>query len=122
LSNGPDLSRRTFLTATGAVVAGGVLAGGLAGCGDTSPPAAGTTAPDQTKAYILSGRGRRVSRAALIHNHNWVFVSQAAAEAGRAHPGDTSKVVPIDISVRTWTQWFGGGLSAVDQRGIFTTP
>lgn len=111
---GSSLSRRTFLAASGAV-----LAAGLVGCGDSrtsfSPPA---RSPDMTKAFLLSGRGRSVSNAATMHNHNKVFVSQAAADSGRAHPGDNSRIVRIDVSVAQWRQWFGSGRTVVDLRNL----
>ena len=117
MSDRADLSRRAFLTATGAVVAGSLLAGGLSGCGDSAPSPAGPQGTTgRTKAYMLSGRNRRVSGAALLHNHNMVFVSPEAADGCRAHDGDNSRVVRIDIGPKQWSDWFGSGATKVDLR------
>ncbi len=99
------LTRRGFIVATGAS-----MAVGLVGCGGGSGPPQGV---DATKAFLLSGKGRRVSNAAKCHNHNKIFATEAAANEGRAHMGDTSKVVPIDMNPRRWIAVF---------RGIMTTP
>ena len=112
---GPRLNRRDFLVATTAT---GLLAGTglLTGCGSSSNVE--PEAPDMTKMYALSGKGRRVSNAALAHNANKRFATPQAAENGRAHPGDTSKVVPLDTSPATWLAWFGNGAQCVDLRKI----
>jgi hypothetical protein len=46
----------------------------------------------------LSGRGRRVSQAAKRHNANKLFASADLARRHRAHPGDTSEVVSVQVS------------------------
>lgn len=82
-------------------------------CGGGSPaPAPKTTAV----AYRLSTRGRRASRASKANAANKVFASRAAAEAGRAHPGENSRVVPIDLFPDQWEAWFGGGETVIDRR------
>ncbi len=39
-------------------------------------------------------------------------------QTGRAHPGDTSKVVPLDVNPNTWFKHFGSGVPCVDLRRI----
>ncbi|MHC4938892.1 MAG: hypothetical protein ACYTHK_07990 [Planctomycetota bacterium] len=72
----------------------------------------------QRVAYRLSTRGRRASRAAKAHAANKRFVTRAAAESARAHPGDNSPVVSIDVSPEQWLAWFGDGSQAVDLRHV----
>ena len=106
------LTRRTFLAATGAI---GV--GVLAGCGGSS--GSSPAAVDQTKAYALSTRNvSSASNAAKAHAANKRFLTPEIADANRAHPGDKSKIVPLDISPTTWNLWFGGGNPIVDLRKI----
>jgi hypothetical protein len=66
--------------------------------------------------YQRSGRGRRVSRAAKIHNHNRRYATIAAAVADAPHAGDTSRIVAIDVSQSTWDWYFGAGLEVIDLR------
>lgn len=108
------LTRRGFMARGVIAATGAVVAGSLIGCGGNGPATQNVTTSQQ--AYILSGRGRRVSNAALSHNHSMRFVSAAAADACRAHAGDTSKVVTIDISAKQWQAWFGSGATKVDLR------
>ncbi len=106
------LTRRTFMAATGATV--GAIA--LVGCGGGSTPTA--TPIDTSKAWRLSGARRRISNAAKSHNANKVFATPLAAHVGRAHPGDTSKIVPMDVNPNTWLKHFGAGDPCVDLRQI----
>jgi hypothetical protein len=88
----------------------------LTGCGGggTSNPAV-----QQTKAFRLSTRGvSSASNAAKAHAANKRFPSAAIADANRAHPGDKSRIVAIDVSPATWNLWFGGGRSIVDLRRL----
>ena len=106
------LSRRDVLFAAGATAA---LT--LVGCGGGgSTPAAQQAGPQIV--FKLSGRGRRVSNAAKSHNANKLFASAEAAQAGRAHPGDRSKVVQLVVSPARWQQLFGTGLQVADLRRI----
>lgn len=84
------ISRRQFLFASGAVAASSL----------TSRPAVAEPpgAEGPCIIYRLSLRGRRGSRAAKAHNANLRFATQAAADANRAHPGDHSRIVPLDVS------------------------
>src|SRR5262245_40340350 len=105
---------RAALTATGlaaTVVFGGCGGGG--GHGGSALPASGPVT-----IFALSGRGRRISKAAKSHNANWRFVSPAAALANRAHPGDTSQVVPLQISAAEFQRLFGTFRAKVDLRHV----
>jgi hypothetical protein len=111
-----DLTRRGFLAATSAVTLGA-----LVGCGSSSSAGSnlGSNPVDETKAYRLSTRDvGSASNAAKLHAGNMRFVSPEAAEASRAHRGDKSRIVPIDIKRETWQKWFGGGATKVDLRHL----
>jgi len=114
MSDDLRLTRRAVMVQGIVVATGAIAAGTLLGCGGGG----GGGEPLQdfvvSKAYMLSGRGLRTSKAAQLHNHNKVFPTPEAAEVGRAHAGDTSRVVPIDVKPDTWLNWFA--------RGIHTTP
>ena len=56
--------------------------------------------------YRLSCRGRRGSQAAKKHNANLRFVSPEVAELHRAHPGDTSQIVPLTVSHAEYKRLF----------------
>jgi hypothetical protein len=107
------ITRRVFLA-----VAGAAGVAGLTGCGSGSPaPApAGPIEGSGFVAYRFSTRGKRASKAAKAHAANKLFSSAAAAESGRAHPGDNSDIVTIDVSEATWKAYFGGGATSVDLR------
>ena len=108
-----DLSRRSFLIASGAV-----SIGMLAGCGGGGTPAP-RVGVEQTKAYRLSTRRvASASNAAKAHAANKRFISPDVADANRAHPGDKSRIVTIDVSPATWNLWFGRGQAIVDLRRI----
>ena len=108
-----ELTRRGFLAATGAVAVGSLLGCGGGGGTDTPPESV------QTKAYRFSTRDvDSASNAAKSHAANMRFVSPAAAELSRAHPGDKSKIVPVDIKPATWDLWFGSGSTQVDLRKL----
>jgi hypothetical protein len=104
-SDGRRLTRRGFLraglAATG-VVAAVVVTGCGGGGGKDAQPAGGPVT-----IYALSGRGRRISNAAKSHNANMRFVSPEVALASRAHPGDTSHAVPLQVSNAEFTRLFG---------------
>lgn len=106
------LSRRDFLILTG-MLAFAALPGCDSRC---SAPTSGA-APSRS-AYRLSGRGRRISNAAKKHNANKLFATAEAAEGHRAHPGDTSRVVSIDVSDAFYRQLFADG-DIADLRRVF---
>lgn len=101
------LTRRGFLG-----VAAGAAALVSVGCPQT-PPAQGSIT-----AYMRSGRGKRVSNAAKLHNHNHLYATRAAALADPAHPGDKSKVVSVVISKARYDRLFAGNRQVVDLRVI----
>jgi hypothetical protein len=102
------MPRRGFLALLGFL--------GLAACGGGS--SGSTPVVNKTVAFRLSTRGRRASQAAKSNAANKRFVSRAAAEAGRAHPGDSSRVVSLDVSSGQWDAWFGGGRKTADLRRL----
>jgi hypothetical protein len=101
-----------------------LLAGGaigvlfLTGCGGGSSGGDGGA----VQIFALSGRGRRISNAAKLNNANKRFAFPWVAEMGRAHPGDTSYVVPLTVDLETWNRWFGGGSLVVDLRHLPPSP
>ena len=99
-----SLSRRAFLAVSAATL--------LVGCDptDSSDPSS------RTVMYQRSGRGRRVSRAAKVHNHNKRYATMAAAAADSPHAGDRSRIVAVDVSQSTWDRYFGAGLQVIDLR------
>jgi hypothetical protein len=105
----PRIPRRSFL---GALAALGLVP--LTGCGGGG---GGPVAGPQT-VYRLSTRGRRASNAAKKNAANKLFVSEAAAFAGRAHPADRSRVVRVRVSAAFWNRHFGAGQAAVDLRHV----
>lgn len=67
--------------------------------------------------YRRSSRGRRASQAVKIRNANLRYKTKHAAD-DPAHPGDTSFVVPLDVSQATFKLWFGRGAHVVDLRNL----
>jgi hypothetical protein len=67
--------------------------------------------------YRRSSRGRRASQAVKIRNANLRYKTKHAAD-DPAHPGDTSHVVPLDVSQATFKLWFGHGAHVVDLRTL----
>ena len=108
-----SITRRVFLAATSAAGIGTLVGCGGSG-GDAPPGGAGT----QNVAYRLSTKGKRASNAAKANAANKLFATPAAAEAGRAHPGDPSRVVTVDLSEAAWMQYFSSGNDAVDLRHV----
>ena len=108
------LTRRGFLIASGAA---SITV--LAGCGGTQTFLPDSPTVDKTTMWRLSTRNvDSASNAAKAHAANKRFVSAAAANAMRAHPGDQSKIVPLDITEATWDKYFGTGLDCVDLRQV----
>ena len=116
-----EITRRVLLAAGGAA---GLLA--LGGCG-TGGRSASQTDPVPAEptgsrvAYRLTTQGVRASGAAKRHASNKVFATYEAADQNRAHPGDKSRIVPIDLSAATWGLYFGAGAAMVDLRGLART-
>ena len=67
--------------------------------------------------YRRSSRGRRASEAVKIRNANLRYKTKNAAN-DPAHPGDTSRIVPIDINQATFKLWFPHGNHVVDLRTL----
>jgi len=108
------LTRRGFMAACAAL---GVTS--LVGCGGASRGPSANSQLDPTVMFRLSTKGQRASNAAKANAANKLFATIAAAENGRAHPGDRSKVVPLDVSPPTWQMYFQGGQRlAVDLRAM----
>ena len=97
-------TRRQFLAA-GAVLVAGAVAGcaGGGGGGGSGKSAAKTNA---VTVFRLSGRGRRISRAAKLHNANKLFKTKKLADKNRAHPGDPSRIVAVTISQAAFDRLF----------------
>ena len=92
----------------------GLLLVGPASAAPPKPPPNG-----RHVVYRRSSRGRRVSQAVKIKNANLRYKTKDAAD-DPAHPGDTSRIVPIDINQATFKLWFGRGNHVVDLRKLKT--
>jgi hypothetical protein len=109
----PPISRRRFLSSFASGAALATL--GACGCGDSL---FGRPRTGPQVVYRLSVRGQRASTASKRNAAYKRFLTPAGAEAGRAHPGDCSRVVPITVSLAQWQAWFGGGAVVVDVRRV----
>ena len=107
-----SISRRLFLAAAGAT---GLTS--LVGCGSGSG-ATPTDSGTQYVGYRLSTKGKRASNAAKCNAANKLFATPAAADLGRAHPGDGAAIVQVDLSEARWMQLFGSGADAADLRKL----
>ena len=101
-----SLTRRQFLCIGGAAAAAAFPCGRVAAQGSTQ--GAGPRV-----IYRLSLRRRRGSIAAKLHNANFRFATMAAADANRAHAGDKSRIVPIDVSDDEYDRLFASRDSLV---------
>ena len=101
------------MAATGATGISALVGCG-SGSGGTTPAGTGT----QYTAYRLSTKTKRTSNAAKKNAANKLFATIAAADAGRAHPGDRSDIVLVDLSEARWMQLFGGGADTADLRHL----
>ena len=89
--------------------------GGAVGCeAILLPPIVGEG--NGVPAFRRSGRGRRVSKAALKHNANHVYATREAAAADLAHLGDRSKVVEITMNRDLFVRFFADGKMSADLR------
>lgn len=68
--------------------------------------------------YRFSTRGRRASTAIKIRNANLRFKNFGVAQQYRLRPGDSSRIVPIDVSVETARLWFPNGALIRDLRRL----
>ena len=106
-----SISRRVFLAAASAA---GLST--LVGCGSGGGSDPGGGNGTQYVAYRLSTKHKRTSWAAKNNAANKLFMTPAAADLGRAHPGDNADIVQVDLSEMRWMQLFGGGDDTVDLR------
>ena len=96
------LTRRQFLALSGtAAVVAALLP--LTGCGGT---ASSTAEAQGLFVYRLSTRGKRASQASKQHNANMLFATWEAADTNRAHPGDRSRIVRVNISPSRFERLF----------------
>jgi hypothetical protein len=102
-----QLTRRDFLIISGSLAVGTLL-GSRAAAQGSPRGAAGLRV-----IYRLSLRGRRGSKAAKLYNANLRFATEAAADANRAHPGDNSRIVPLDVSADEFDRLFSSRSSEV---------
>ena len=118
-----SLTRREAIVLAGAAAAGLCLPESAAGENALEDERGGDKRLEHERrpphvAYRRSGRGRRVSHAVRVRNANFRYKNRPAALQDPAHPGDTSKVVPIAISRETFFLWFGNGAHKVDLRKL----
>jgi hypothetical protein len=117
-----SLTRREAIVLVGAGAASLCLPGSAAGQGggkdEHGEKEKDKKAHKGSVAWRRSGRGRRVSRAVNIRNANLRYKNKGAAKSDRAHPGDTSQVVSIDVSDETFRRWFGDGAHRIDLRKL----
>jgi hypothetical protein len=102
------LSRRVLIGAGGAAVASLAWPAG-ASAADTVP----TFSLDPTVGGTCLSPGCSVCNACLAHAANKLFATEAAAQAGRAHPGCRCVVVPgMSVAQTVFDQLFAAGLTA----------
>jgi hypothetical protein len=106
------LTRRELLAMAGAAAAGLCVAGPAGAAHPPHHPPNG-----KHKAYRRSAHGRRACKAVKIRNANLRYKTKSAAD-DPAHPGDTSVIVPVDISQAVFMQWFAHGAHVVDLRKL----
>jgi hypothetical protein len=107
-----SLTRRELLAMAGAAAAGLCVAGPAEAVPPPHPPPQG-----RHVVYRRSSHGRRASRAVKIRNANLRYKTKHAAD-DPAHPGDTSRIVPLDVSQATFRLWFGPGAHVIDLRKL----
>jgi hypothetical protein len=106
-----SLTRREVLVLAGSAAAGLCFAGPASAAPPKPPP------NGRHVVYRRSCRGRRASLAVKIRNANLRYKTKQAAN-DPAHPGDTSRIVPLDVSQATFKLWFGHGAHVVDLRTL----
>lgn len=107
-----DISRRDFIK-LGSAVAAVAFVGISCDGGDGNQ----SNAENTVLVYRLSLRGRRGSNAAKKHNSNHLFLTPEAADQNRAHPGDNSRIVSIELSMDKFNELFqNGAIEVVDLR------
>ena len=104
-----NVTRRQLLVGFAALAAAALL---------RFPASAAPRRRRRRKIYRLSSRGRRASPAVKAHNANLRFKTKRAAKRNRAHPGDTSQVVPLTVSVTEFRRLFKGRGKVADLRKL----
>jgi hypothetical protein len=108
-----DANRRDFVRNVLALVGTGLAGSGCdrrarpnrpSPIGDYDDPTAG--GGGGTLAYRLSVRGKRASRASKLNAANKLFATKKAAQAGRAHPGERSRIVAVYIHPKKYQHYF----------------
>lgn len=97
-----------------------MVAGAVATLWRVGPASAAAPNPTPNGRHVVyrrSSRGRRASQAVKIRNANLRYKTKHAAD-DPAHAGDTSYVVPIDVSQETFKLWFPRGAHVVDLRKL----
>ncbi|MFO0980291.1 MAG: hypothetical protein U1E76_00870 [Planctomycetota bacterium] len=110
-----ELDRRRFLARSLLTLSGALAVTALTGCAHHG--GGGSSNSTSVEIFRLSGRGRRISRAAKSHNASLRFATQDAAEANRAHAADRSRVVRLTISREQFDRLFASG-PVVDLRHV----
>jgi len=77
-------------------------------CGSSGKDA-GELDPDKVVAYKLSRRGHQSCNACKQHAQNKLFLTQAAADANRAHAGCNCRIKPVSLPVVLHGQFFVNG-------------
>jgi hypothetical protein len=103
-----NVTRRQLLVAFAAFAAGALL----------GFPSHAAPKKRRRKIYRLSSRGRRASPAVKAYNANLRFRTKRAAKKNRAHPGDTSEVVPLTVSAAEFRRLFGRRGKIADLRTL----
>lgn len=106
------MTRRQLLVAMGTVAAS-LVAGPARLAASPSLRSRG-----RRRIYRLSSRKLSASTGTKAHNANRRFRTRRAADRGRAHPGDHSKIVPLTVSVEEFHRLFPRGQQWVDLRKI----
>ena len=110
-----NISRRDFIRLSSAVAAVAFIGISCDGGGGNQ-----SSSDEAVMVYRLSVRGRRGSNASKKHNANHLFLTPEAADQNRAHPGDRSRIVSIELSNSRFNELFDGGATEVaDLRDFF---
>ena len=96
-----SFTRREFLKLSSAAVALMFIS-----CDDSG---SGSGANGSRTAFKLSLRGRRGSNAGKSYNANHLYRTFEAADTNRAHSGDNSRIVTVDISRERFNELFDNG-------------
>ncbi len=117
-----NMNRRKFIAFSGAVGAGAVIAANSMGAGALTTPSSSTTVtvwklnPNWGFPLGPKGKTRVSSNASLLHATNKIFVSEAAAIAGKISPCSLAQPYSIELcaedAAELWSHSMDGGISA----------